>query len=271
MHPLPAPEGLLTHVPQDVQTSRPANQHRLSSSAMPSSSLSVRQSSSRNHSHSHSHSNSLGAINPSHRVTRRKSMTSAAATNVAAMAAAIHEATEASYDLGTPSKRRSMTSSRAVGPKGAESASVGGAPGVGGYPLSENATGHGRASHAAGGAKYAARDGSAVADDLPSSSALENDVTNNKGRGRRASEGAHLVKGEGRRISGGELRCDQCGKGYKHSSCLTKHLSVPIVSYPPQTLPHEYAIPLCAKPQHARWILVAHFLIHSVLCLNLTT
>lgn len=184
-------------------------------------------------------------------------MTSAAATNVAAMAAAIHEATEGSYDLGMPSNRRSMTSSRGVGPKGTEFASVGAAPGVSGYPLSENATGQGRASHAAGSAKYAGRDGSAVADDLPPSSTLENDATNNKGRGRRASEGAHLIKGEGKRISGGELRCDQCGKGYKHSSCLTKHLSVPIVSHPPQTLPHEHAIPLRAKPQHAQWILVA--------------
>ena len=44
-------------------------------------------------------------------------------------------------------------------------------------------------------------------------------------RARRASEGSYLTKGEGKRSSG-ELRCDKCGKGYKHSSCLTKHLSV---------------------------------------------
>ncbi|KAL9603267.1 MAG: hypothetical protein Q9219_001288 [cf. Caloplaca sp. 3 TL-2023] len=44
-----------------------------------------------------------------------------------------------------------------------------------------------------------------------------------KDRGRRASEGAHLSKSEGKRVSG-ELRCEKCGKGYKHSSCLTKHL-----------------------------------------------
>lgn len=46
-----------------------------------------------------------------------------------------------------------------------------------------------------------------------------------KARARRASEGAHLSKSEGKRASG-ELRCEKCGKGYKHSSCLTKHLSV---------------------------------------------
>jgi hypothetical protein len=48
---------------------------------------------------------------------------------------------------------------------------------------------------------------------------------NLKSRNRRASEGSHLVKGEGKK-SGADLRCDTCGKGYKHSSCLTKHLYV---------------------------------------------
>lgn len=60
-----------------------------------------------------------------------------------------------------------------------------------------------------------------------------------KGSGRRrASEGAHLILGgtpgpEGsisgrgsRARSGSELKCEKCGKGYKHSSCLTKHLFV---------------------------------------------
>lgn len=46
-----------------------------------------------------------------------------------------------------------------------------------------------------------------------------------KPRVRRASEGSHLSKGDGKRVSG-ELRCEKCGKGYKHSSCLTKHLLV---------------------------------------------
>ena len=50
-----------------------------------------------------------------------------------------------------------------------------------------------------------------------------------KSRGRRASEGACLPKTEGRRVSG-EVRCEKCGKGYKHSSCLTKHLLVPFKS-----------------------------------------
>ena len=46
-----------------------------------------------------------------------------------------------------------------------------------------------------------------------------------KARVRRASEGSYLTKIESIRSSS-ELRCEKCGKGYKHSSCLTKHLSV---------------------------------------------
>jgi hypothetical protein len=55
---------------------------------------------------------------------------------------------------------------------------------------------------------------------------LPEDVKGNaKARARRASEGSHLRK-EVKRVAGGELRCDTCGKGYKHSSCLSKHLLV---------------------------------------------
>jgi len=43
---------------------------------------------------------------------------------------------------------------------------------------------------------------------------------------RRASEGQHLVK-DGKKSNSSDLKCDKCGKGYKHSSCLTKHLFVP--------------------------------------------
>ena len=46
-----------------------------------------------------------------------------------------------------------------------------------------------------------------------------------KNRNRRASEGSHLIKGGGKRVTS-EVRCDTCGKGYKHSSCLTKHMWV---------------------------------------------
>jgi len=48
-----------------------------------------------------------------------------------------------------------------------------------------------------------------------------NDKSTTKNRNRRASEGSHLVRANTKK---GELRCDTCGKGYKHSSCLTKHM-----------------------------------------------
>ena len=39
---------------------------------------------------------------------------------------------------------------------------------------------------------------------------------------RRASDGTRLTKKE--KAATGELKCEHCGKGYKHGSCLTKHL-----------------------------------------------
>ena len=46
----------------------------------------------------------------------------------------------------------------------------------------------------------------------------------NNSRIRRASEGSYLIKGDSKKSA--DLRCDTCGKGYKHSSCLTKHMYV---------------------------------------------
>ncbi len=70
-------------------------------------------------------------------------------------------------------------------------------------------------------------------DRKPSAGSIEDDAVEEglsvekslgiKGRNRRASEGSYLTKGEGKRLPS-ELRCDTCGKGYKHSSCLTKHM-----------------------------------------------
>lgn len=49
-------------------------------------------------------------------------------------------------------------------------------------------------------------------------------------RVRRASDGQPLVK-EGRKFNRPEIHCDKCGKGYKHSSCLNKHMFVPLSSF----------------------------------------
>lgn len=40
---------------------------------------------------------------------------------------------------------------------------------------------------------------------------------------RRASDGSRLVKRE-KAAANGDLKCEHCGKTYKHGSCLTKHL-----------------------------------------------
>lgn len=67
---------------------------------------------------------------------------------------------------------------------------------------------------------------SAIDDDQNDRSADEAERAFQKARIRRASDGQPLVK-EGRKSNRPELRCEKCGKGYKHSSCLTKHLFVP--------------------------------------------
>src|SRR5947207_186472 len=89
---------------QEIHLSRPSSQHRLSTSST-STSLPVRQQQSRHH----SHSVSLGSINPHHRVTRRKSMSSTSANNVAAMAAAVKEAGDGSLTSPVPQSRRTAT------------------------------------------------------------------------------------------------------------------------------------------------------------------
>lgn len=71
---------------------------------------------------------------------------------------------------------------------------------------------------------------SAIDDELNDMSGDDGDDPSQSARVRRASDGQPLVK-EGRKSNRPELRCEKCGKGYKHSSCLTKHLFVPL-SFP---------------------------------------
>ncbi len=157
----------------------------------------MRHSSSRQH----SHSVSLGSINNSHRVTRRKSINASAVNNAGAARAALNEHDE------TPSRvshRRSFNSS------------------VRRPTLREIVDMNKRIGIANGVEDEGENQDSAVADGF-ADMASNNQVS--RTRARRASEGSHLTKGEGKRSSG-ELRCEKCGKEYKHSSCLTKHLLV---------------------------------------------
>lgn len=43
-----------------------------------------------------------------------------------------------------------------------------------------------------------------------------------KQKTRRASDGTRLTKKE--KAATGDLKCEHCGKSYKHGSCLNKHL-----------------------------------------------
>lgn len=157
------------------------------------------------------------------------------ATNVAAVAAALKEAGDKAMPLpiaATTSRRNTMSKS-GVG----RSSVVGSLPSPpASLPAHKFVNGDG---------KIDVPD-SAIDDDLNDMSADEDEDGNvvQKSRIRRASDGQPLVK-EGRKSHRVELRCDKCGKGYKHSSCLTKHLFVPAF------LPHPFrpysVLVLCGK------------------------
>jgi len=154
----------------------------------------------------HSHSISLAATNPSHRVNRRKSVNAgASSTAQAAIAAALREQGDASA-MPLQTHRRSMSSKKTT-----ESHSMSSRPSMHSYF-------NGPSSSATGQDNDALEDNPLDEDLAPSSKSLST-----KNRNRRASEGSYLAKGEGKKSSS-DLRCDTCGKGYKHSSCLTKHL-----------------------------------------------
>lgn len=149
----------------------------------------------------HSHSLSTGAIN-AHRVSRRKSMT-------------------LKPDPNSLSQRRSSKSTFV--PRGPPSTT---------HPeLADNVPNN---DNAFAPSSYGGREASVLVDGPP----LGNDKETVKARARRASEGSHLSKGQGKRKDNSDLRCDTCGKGYKHSSCLTKHLLVFLLQTIPQLETH---------------------------------
>ncbi|RYP43679.1 hypothetical protein DL768_009780 [Monosporascus sp. mg162] len=184
---------------------RPLPQHRQSITSGSPSSAFARQSS---HSRNHSHSALSGALNPTHRITRRKSMTNSGA-NLAAVAAALTEAGDQVTPLPIAINSRRGTISKSAA---ARSAVVGSLP----SPPASLPT------HRFMNGKMDGQD-TAIDDDSNDMSADEVETGFNQSRVRRASDGQPLAK-EGKKSNRVELRCDKCGKGYKHSSCLTKHL-----------------------------------------------
>ncbi|KAF2865236.1 hypothetical protein BDV95DRAFT_260073 [Massariosphaeria phaeospora] len=189
---------------KEMLTARPTSQHRHSSNTVGSLPKS----------RPHSSSLSAGSLNPAHRVTRRKSMSSTAASNIAAMAAAAKGMSGAPLD-------GSGSSSSARRPSKPASAFRG--PSLHPHPFMASSV-PSDGSAFGPGSYVAAKNEVAVSDGPPLGSMPEHEKGNSKARIRRASEGARLIKGDGKRASGSELRCETCGKGYKHSSCLTKHL-----------------------------------------------
>lgn len=199
----------------------------------------------------HGRHHSLGTNPSMHRVTRRKSVSSTA-TNLAAVAQAVKEGGDVQLTLPPPNA--SMIS-RSVGRGVGMSMASGGlhsptlqtngslAP-LHGYPSPPSSLPNNDGTSPLLGAGSLPGNGFTFPRKVPvpSSPAPANGGISNAAatnptassaptnrRVRRASEGAHVLLGgeeSGRGKVGVELKCDKCGKGYKHSSCLTKHLFV---------------------------------------------
>ncbi|CRK39871.1 hypothetical protein BN1723_015591 [Verticillium longisporum] len=186
------------------QSTRPLT-HQSSVSAASASGLMTRQAHSRNSSHSILSS----SLNANHRVTRRKSMTNNT-TNVAAVEAALKEANaDGSVAMPIGSGARRNTASKSAAARAAIMASLPSPPAS--LPP----------QHRFQMEKDGLMHESAIDDDPQDMSADEG--LDQKASVRRASDGQPLIK-EQRKSNRVELRCEKCGKGYKHSSCLTKHL-----------------------------------------------
>ena len=175
--------------------SRPTSQHRLSVGSN-ASSLPVRNSYSR----SHTHTASLGSVTGTHRINRRKSSTFSPATNPAALSSAVENGVA---DGSVAVNRRSSASKAALA-----ALNDGGVP-----PIPSNLQHHTSLPEN--------NSGSAVVDG-PALSSFQG-VDKSKPRPRRASDGTRLTKKE-KMAPSTELKCDHCGKAYKHGSCLQKHM-----------------------------------------------
>ncbi|KAF2712884.1 hypothetical protein K504DRAFT_343644, partial [Pleomassaria siparia CBS 279.74] len=159
------------------------------------------------------HSLSVGSQHPVHRVTRRKSMSTTAAGNIAALAAAAKGITGAPLEGNGAVRRLAKPSSVFRGP----SMTL--------QPSMASSVPSNGSVFAPGSYSATAKAETVIEDGPPLDSMPEHEKGDSKSRTRRASEGSRLSKGgDGKRTSGSELRCEKCGKGYKHSSCLTKHL-----------------------------------------------
>lgn len=135
-------------------------------------------------------------------------MSSNAASNVAAMVAAVREAGDTTTGIPITARRNTMSKNAS-----ARAAALGSLPSP---PAS-------LPSHRIRMSSGKSDRGESAIDDDQNDDMDEEEEDFKQARTRRASEGQHLMK-DGKKSNGSDLKCDKCGKGYKHSSCLSKHL-----------------------------------------------
>jgi hypothetical protein len=135
------------------------------------------------------------------------------ASNVAAMVAAVRDAGDTTLGMPITNRRNTMSKNAS-----ARSAALGSLPSppasLPGHRIRLTSTGKSDRSE------------SAIDDEQNDEMDDDEETAFKQSRMRRASEGQHLMK-DGKKSNGSELKCGTCGKGYKHSSCLSKHLFVP--------------------------------------------
>ncbi|KAI9669242.1 MAG: hypothetical protein M1829_005119 [Trizodia sp. TS-e1964] len=186
----------------------------------------ARQSSSRHH----SHSISLGSINSSHRVSRRKSMSSSAASNIAAMAAAVKEMGETPFAMPVIPDHRAAASSKGNfdGNAGTDITSMG----LGNYPsppgsLPGNADGPNFQVNL--DRDHGMTDESAVAEESYLSNTDQENLAS-KAKIRRASEGSHLIKGDGKRGASSDLKWEHTPEwSFTSKLLISKHQQVQLL------------------------------------------
>lgn len=169
--------------------------------------------------------NSLSSsVNQTHRVTRRKSVATNSA-NIAAVVAA------AARDIGDDSATMPAVRRQALSRSGTGRGSL--------HTPPNSLPSH---KHSMPSKNRNSRDEHAIIDDEELDEFDDGEVPFQKVAQRRASDG-HSMR-EGKRPKD-DLKCTKCGKGYKHSSCLAKHLCVLVFLLP--LSPAYYSSYACSR------------------------
>ncbi|KAG5928095.1 hypothetical protein E4U42_001255 [Claviceps africana] len=184
------------------QSSRPLTLQRPSLSSSPASAIPGRQSHARNNSHSLLSS----YLNANHRITRRKSVT-APVPNVAALTAAVSNGDQTGAIPIVNSSRRQPVSRAAL----ARTSLAASLPSPPASLPTHRTVPELKHEHQ----ESAIDDGNDASADEAAKLRMS--------RSRRASDDQSLLK-DGKKSNRIEVRCNECGKSYKHGSCLIKHL-----------------------------------------------